>query len=333
LIIQCAVSLLAVGIVIHIYPWAKIWQNILTMDYLWLAFGLVCFIPTLLVVSWRWRMLLGVQGVQLRFWRVFELTMIGQFFSTVGVGATGGDVFKIFYVARAVPDRRTAVAFTVIVDRVIGLIALVLFGAVLASFRVTLLTSTPNTKAAMAVFGLFVVGAAACAVLASVGPYFLNRPFFKKLGQKLPLAHRGAKLYAAYDCSARALGTNVLAVIASVPSHMSITAMAYCIMLAMPKTAEFQMPDTVAFCAIVAIVNLLIAMPVSVSGLGLRELLFPMFLALVKVPADKAGTFAITYFAMSTIWNLAGGPFYFMYRHETHTPPPDTDEVQPIFDQ
>jgi glycosyltransferase 2 family protein len=333
LIIQCVVSLLAVGIVIHIYPWAKIWRNILTMDYLWLALGLVCFIPTLLIVSWRWRMLLRVHDVHMRFWRVFELTMIGQFFSTIGVGSTGGDVFKIFYVARAVPDRRTAVAFTVIVDRVIGLIALVLFGAVLASFRLPLLTSTPHAKAAMAVFGLFVIGSAVGSVLASAGPYFLNRPFFKQLGRRLPMAHHGVKLYAAYDRSARAVGTNLLAVIASVPSHMSITAMAYCIMLAMPKQGDFQMPETIPFCAIVAIVNLLIAMPVSVSGIGLRELLFPMFLALVNVPADTAGTFALTYFAMCTMWNLAGGPFYFMYRHETHTPPPDTGEVEPIFEQ
>jgi glycosyltransferase 2 family protein len=332
LIIQCVVSLLAVGIVIHIYPWAKIWTNILTMNYLWLALGLVGFVPTLLIVSWRWRMLLRVHDVQMRFWRVFELTMIGQFFSTIGVGSTGGDVFKIFYVARAVPDRRTAVAFTVIVDRVVGLIALVLFGAVLASTCLPLLTSTPHAKAAMAVFGLFVIGSAVGSVLATAGPYFLNQPFFKKLASRLPMAHRGAKLYAAYDRSARAPGTNLLAVLASVPSHMSITSMAYCIMLAMPKQ-DFQMPDAIPFCAIVAIVNLLIAMPVSVSGLGLRELLFPMFLALVGVPAAEAGTFAITYFAMCTIWNLAGGPFYFMYRHETHTPPPNLDEVEPILEQ
>jgi uncharacterized membrane protein YbhN (UPF0104 family) len=333
LIIQCVVSLLAVGFVIHIYPWAKIWANILTMNYLWLLVGLLCFVPTLFIVSWRWRMLLGVHDVRLRFWRVFELTMIGQFFSTVGVGATGGDVFKIFYVARAVPDRRTAVAFTVIVDRVVGLIALVLFGGVLAAFRLPLLSGTPHSRAAMAVFGLFVVGAFVGSILASLGPYFLNQPFFINLGKRLPMAHRGKKLFEAYDRSARALGTNLLAVVASVPSHMSITMMAYCIMLAMPKQAGFQMPELISFCAIVAIVNLLIAMPVSISGLGLRELLFPMFLALVDVPADKAGTFALTYFAMCTIWNLFGGPFYFMYRHETHTPPPETGEVGPIFDQ
>ena len=77
-------------------------------------------------------MLLGVHGVHLSYWRIFELTMIGQFFSAFLLGTTGGDVIKIFYAARAVPQRRAAVAFTVIVDRVIGLVALLLFGVALS---------------------------------------------------------------------------------------------------------------------------------------------------------------------------------------------------------
>jgi glycosyltransferase 2 family protein len=328
LIVRCLVSLLAIAYVIHTYDWVKVWANIQTMNYLWLLAGIVCFIPTLLVVSWRWRMLLRVHDVKMRFWRVFELTMIGQFFSTVGVGATGGDVFKIFYVARAVPDRRTAVAFTVILDRVIGLIALLFFGACLALARLPQLLSDPHTRVFTGTFFLFVMGGIGGSIIAVLGPYFLHRPFFLGLGRKLPMAEKARKLFLAYDCSARAIGTNILALVASIPSHMSIMMMGYCIMLAMGLH-----PDIIAFCAIMAIVNLLIAMPVSISGIGIRELLFPMFLALEKIPSDKAGTFAITYFALCTIWNLAGGPFYFLYRHETHTPPPNVDEVQPIFEQ
>ncbi len=328
LIIRCGVSFLAVAYVIHTYDWVKVWANLQTMNYVWLLVGFLCFIPTLLVVSWRWRMLLGVHDVRLRFWRVFELTMIGQFFSTVGVGATGGDVFKIFYVARAVPDSRTAVAFTVIVDRVIGLIALVFFGGALAAARLPLLFSNVGTRRFTITFFLFVVGAFVGSIGASLGPYFLNRPFFVSLGRRLPMADRGKKIFAAYDRSARALGTNVLAVVASVPSHMSIMLMCYCVMLAMGLH-----PEIIAFCAIVAIVNLLIAMPVSISGIGIRELLFPKFLALVAIPTDKAGTFAITYFVLCTLWNLAGSPFYFLYRHETHTPPPNVAEVEPLFSE
>jgi uncharacterized protein (TIRG00374 family) len=327
LIIRCVISLLAVWYVIHTYDWKKVWANVLTMDFAWLGVGLFCLVPTLLIVSWRWRLLLSTHGVRMRFWRVFELTMIGQFFSTVGIGATGGDVFKIFYVARAVPDRRTAVAFTVIVDRVIGMLALLVFGVLLSSMRLPLFLSHQDTKLATGTFYLIALGGAVGAIGATIGPSILNRPFFKNIGRKLPMAHRARKLYAAYETSARAVGTNLLALIVSLPSHVTITMLGYCVLCAM----RLQ-PDFIGFCAMVAIVNLLSALPVTISGVG-YPILFPMFFALFDISKDKAGTFALTYFAMNVLWNLFGGPFYFLYRHETHTPPPNIDEVEPIFEQ
>jgi hypothetical protein len=101
----------------------------------------------------------------------------------------------------------------------------------------------------------------------------------------------------------------------------------YCVLNAMRLH-----PDFIGFCASVAIVNLLSALPVTISGVG-YPILFPMFLALFDISKDKAGTFALTYFALNVLWNLVGGPFYFLYRHETHTPPPNVDEVEPIFEQ
>jgi uncharacterized membrane protein YbhN (UPF0104 family) len=327
LILRTVISLLAISYVIHTYDWGKVWDNARTMDFRWLLIGLLCFMPTLLIVSWRWRMLLGVHGVHMRFWRVFELTMIGQFFSTVGIGATGGDVFKIFYVTRAVPDRRSAVAFTVIVDRVIGMLALLLFGVILSVTKLPLLLSQPNTRIATGTFYLIAIGGLIGSVLASLGPYFLGRPFFTKLGARLPMAEHGRKIYAAYDRSARAWSTNVLALFASIPSHVAITMLGYCVLLAM----KLQ-PDFLSFCSIVVIVNLLSALPVTISGVG-YPILFPMFFALLGISHDKAGTFALTYFALNIVWCLAGGPFYFLYRHETHTPPPNLAEVEPIFSE
>jgi uncharacterized membrane protein YbhN (UPF0104 family) len=308
--------------------WSKVWANVLTMDVRWLLLGIICFMPTLLIVSWRWRLLLAVHNVRMRFWRVFELTMIGQFFSTVGVGTTGGDVFKIFYVARAVPEGRTAVAFTVIVDRVIGLVALLLFGVLLSFTKLPLLLSHDDTRAATGTFYFFAICGAIGTVLACLGPYFLNRPFFILLGGKLPLAHRGKKLYVAYDRTARAWGTNAIALLVSLPSHMSITALGYCVLRAMDLH-----PDLLAFCSTLAIVNMLIALPVSISGIGVRETLFTMFFALVGVDKEHAVTFSLTYFALNIVWSLAGGPFYFLYRHETHTPAPNVDEVEPLFER
>jgi uncharacterized protein (TIRG00374 family) len=331
LIIRSVVSLLAVYWVAHTNDWHKVWLNVLTMNVPWLVLGALCFIPTLLIVSWRWRMLLRVHDVRMRFWRILELTMIGQFFSTVGVGTTGGDVFKIFYVTKAVPQQKAAVAFTVVVDRVIGLIALLLFGAVLSATQLPLLLSRPGTAKLTYTFYFFVVGGLTASILASLGPVLLQNAKLRSLLDPLLSGRRRASLFAAYERSARAFGTNVTALIASLPSHASTTMMAYCVLRAM--NLNHKIPDLVAFCAIIAMVNMLIALPIAISGIGVRESLFTWFFALLGIPGDQAVTFSLTYFALNILWCLAGGPFYFLYRHETHTPPPDVDEVQPIFER
>jgi hypothetical protein len=226
-----------------------------------------------------------------------------------------------------VPDRRTAVAFTVIVVRVVGMLALLLFGVLLSFTRLPLLFSQQNTKIATGTFYLIAVAGLFGAIFASLGPYFLNRPFFISIARKLPLAGKGKKLYLAYETAAKSVGTNLIALVGSLPSHMALVVLGYCVVQAMGLHVEF-----LSFCSTMVIVNLLSALPVSISGIG-YPVLFPMFFSLLGVSHDKAGTFALTYFAINILWCLAGGPFYFMYRHETHTPPPDIGEVEPIFEQ
>jgi uncharacterized membrane protein YbhN (UPF0104 family) len=261
--------------------------------------------------------------VHFRFWRLLELNMIGTFFSSFLIGTTGGDVVKIFYVARSVPRQKVAVSFTVVVDRVIGMIAMLFLGVAFSWTQLPLLFSKPETRAATVTFYFFAVGAACCAALASAGPLLLRNPAISALSRKLPFVHRDTPIFAAYERTARHLGTNLTALLVSLPSFLSMVAMGYCVLRAMHLH-----PDLLAFSAIILIVNMLIALPVSISGVGLREQLFIMFLGLLAIGRSHAFTFSITFFFMNMVWSLIGGLFYALYRHETHEPAPDTAQTE-----
>ena len=330
LIARALVSILLIAWLVRKVDWAQLWSIVRTMDVGWLFAGFLCFTPVLLIVSWRWRLLMGVHNVRLPFWRIFELNMIGQFFSAFLLGTTGGDVFKIFYAARAVPQQRAAVAFTVVIDRVIGMMALLLFGVVLSITQMPLLLSTSGTKVATGSFYLLAIGGAAAAILGTCGPMLLRNQFIRSLIKKLPFIHRGTSIFAAYEKSAGAVGTNLVALVGSIPSHFSMLAMGYCILRAMHPPSP---PPLLAFCSILLMVNMLIALPVSISGFGVREGLFVMFFGLLHIDRDHAFAFSLTFFAVNLVWSLIGGPFYFLYRHQTHTPPPSTAEVEPIFSE
>jgi uncharacterized protein (TIRG00374 family) len=326
LIFRALVSLLFVYLVARSADWEKVWSNVRTMDVHWLLTAFLVFSPVMLIVSWRWRLLLGVHGVHLRYWRVFELNMIGQFFSAFLVGTTGGDFVKIFYVARAVPERKAAVAFTVVVDRVVGLVALLFFGVLLSFTQLPLLLSHPYTRFFTGIFYLFAVGGLVASVGATVAPFFLKRPAIRDFFKRLPFAHKAGSVFSAYERTAGSFATNLTALLASIPSNMCIVFMGYCIMRAMSLH-----PPLLAFCSILTMVNMLIALPISIAGLGVREQLFKTFLLLVGIDKDHAFTFSITFFVLNLVWSLIGGLFYLLYRHETHTPAPHVTEDAAVF--
>ena len=328
LIFRALVSVLLVALLVRKIDWGKLWQILRTVEVPWLLLGATFFIPVLFIVAWRWRLLLAVQGVRMRFWRIFELTMIGQLFSAFLLGTTGGDVVKIFYVARAVPDHKAAVSFTVVVDRVVGMVALLLFGVALSVTQLPLFLSTPQTKFYTGLFYLFALGGVVVSALACIGPLCLRRPTFRSLLKRVPFVHHGAPLLAAYEKAAQAVGTNLLALVASLPSHLCSAIIGFCVIRAM----HLQVP-LLAFGATLAMVNMLIALPISISGFGVREWLFGTFLGLLHIDWDHAIAFSLTNFAVNLLWSLAGGPFYFLYRHETHTPAPDPAEVEPVFSE
>jgi uncharacterized protein (TIRG00374 family) len=328
LIARALVSILLIAWLVRKVDWPQLWAIVRTMDVPWLVAGFCCFFPVLLTVSWRWRLLLTVHGVHLRFWRIFELNMIGQFFSAFLLGTTGGDVFKIFYAARAVPQRKAAVAFTVVTDRVVGMMALLLIGLALSCTQLPLLLSKPGPRLATGTFYFLVLIGVTASILASAGPLLLQHQALRALIKKLPLVHRWTPLLAAYEQTARAFGTNLIALVGSIPSHVSMMAMGYCLLRAMHLS-----PPLLAFCSILLMVNMLIALPVSISGFGVREGLFIMFFELLHIDRDHAFAFSLTFFAGNLLWSLIGGLFYLLYRHETHTPAPNVAEVEPLFSE
>ena len=325
LIARALVSITLIAYLVRRINWTQLWTIARTMDVGWLLAGFLCFLPVLLIVSWRWRLLLTVHDVFLPFRKVFEINMIGQFFSAFLLGTSGGDVFKIFYAARAVPQSKPAVAFTVVIDRVIGMVALLLFGVALSVTQLPLLLSQTPTRLATGSFYIFALVAVAVSILATFGPLLLRHRPLRSFLKKIPFIQRFVPLFSAYEKAAHAIGVNLVALVVSLPSHVSVLAMGYCIMRAMHLT-----PPLLPFCSILIMVNMLIALPISIAGVGFREGLFVLFFRLLHIDRDHAFTFSLTFFITNLFWSLIGGAFYFLYRHETHAPRPNRVEVETI---
>jgi len=81
----------------------------------------------------RWYLLVRTLHIPFRLRDAFRLGFLGFLLNFVGVGSVGGDLFKAVFIAREQSNRRAEAVASVLVDRVIGLYALLLVasGAIL----------------------------------------------------------------------------------------------------------------------------------------------------------------------------------------------------------
>ncbi len=87
----------------------------------------------------RWYLLVRALRLRFRLIDAFRLGFLGYLFNFVSAGSVGGDLFKAFFIAREQPGRRAEAVATVIVDRIIGLYALLLL-----TTGVILITGIPD---------------------------------------------------------------------------------------------------------------------------------------------------------------------------------------------
>ena len=167
---------------------AEIADGFKAFDYKWLVPAVAIYFAHMLVCSWRWCRLTRMLGVELSPFEALSLTMQGYFFSLViPGGAIGGDVVKMGVLSkRSAAGSRVEGAFTILMDRIIGMIALFSLALVLLVPSLPLLmkielpqialNDTMRELGILALAGLCLAGLGASCVI-----------FFHRWIEKLPL--------------------------------------------------------------------------------------------------------------------------------------------------
>jgi len=99
---------------------------------IWLA--ILAFAPVPLLQSVRFRWMVRAQEIQLSLWEAMKLVYAGNFLNFVALGSTGGDVFKAYYVSTHT-SRKTEAVVTVLLDRAVGMMGLVVITLLVMTLR------------------------------------------------------------------------------------------------------------------------------------------------------------------------------------------------------
>jgi uncharacterized protein (TIRG00374 family) len=125
--IGLAVVLLA--IVFRKVDWHDMFSRLRGINWYYLLGALALQWVVVLIGNHRLKILLKALDIHLTYWRTFRYTCIGYFFNLAFPGGMGGDVVKMFYVARETHNKAAAVT-AILLDRFLGLLAVVMIATV-----------------------------------------------------------------------------------------------------------------------------------------------------------------------------------------------------------
>ena len=276
----------------------------------WLLPGFISFGFVLFFATTRWRLLLSVQKIDLSWWRIWQLTMIGMFFNLFLLGSTGGDLLKTFYAMKEVPKKKTAVFLSIVIDRIVGMFSLMLVTLFICCFCFSKFWITPVTRGLLTTVFVVFGGFFGMLVVSLIANYYR---LWKLIPAWLP-GHRFlidvATAFSLYAENGSALG---LAVGYSLLSNVFLFATA--LFAAYAFAALPGAPGMLPMIEVYPIVNTISAIPISLSGIGVREQLFETLLnTLYGTPKSLAVLISLCGFFLSVLWSLLGGIVYLFYR-------------------
>src|SRR5947207_14866973 len=104
-------------------------------NWRWLLAGVFAYGAVEILGAIQWQLLLLIHGFRLPWFQATSIFFIGVFFTLFTPGLIAGDAAQIFYLVKAKPERKADAVLVVVMDRILGLLALLALASVIAAAR------------------------------------------------------------------------------------------------------------------------------------------------------------------------------------------------------
>jgi hypothetical protein len=271
----------------------------------WLLLALAIFLIQILVSSWRWGLLVRAQGITMPFSALLNSYLVATFFNNFLPSNIGGDVIRIGDSARRAGST-TLAAIVVLADRGIGLVGLGFVAAIGASVTAWISPTMGPIGPGLLWAGLAgVVAVAGWAILAPQGVGRLLSPARRLhpewFDERLERLHAAmARFRQAPDALAGGFCGSI-----------GVQALLVLFYAAIARGLHMEVP--LWHLAIVVPLSFVVLMlPISVNGLGLREATFVLYLSRLGVPAASATALSLTSYGLIALFSTSGAIAYLL---------------------
>ncbi|MBD0290234.1 MAG: flippase-like domain-containing protein [Thermoleophilia bacterium] len=266
----------------------------------YLVGALAIFLATTWLMAWRWQLLLASKGIEEPLGWLTRLYFVGYAAGQVLPTAMGGDAVRILEHARRRPAARAEAAGAVLIERVIGAagtLVLVAAGLAVAAGR--------YDDVALLVW-IELAGIASVAVLAFLMFSRRTRRVFEERlfppDARLRLARPLERVHAALHGYREERGALAAALALTLVAQLAR-------MLAIWLCGEAVGLDLspLVYVILGPILFLVLLVPFTINGLGVREAFFVAFLGRFGVGADAAFATGFLFYAVTVATSIPGG--------------------------
>jgi Predicted integral membrane protein len=286
-----------------------VWLSVRDAHRIPIVVGLILWLVTIVIAGWRWNRLLGILGIHIPVKSLTCVVPIAQFFSVFLPGSTGDDLTRMLYVSRLAPRRVGEACATVLLDRFIGLVSVLLLAAFCIPWQWSIMSSSSQTRW----IALGMLGAGAISFLGGAVFFLAGHPTHRWFEKRLRLR----TAHSLRDEAARIWGVlcdNKL-LVAKVIGAAVIIQLIHCGVFYLAGLSVGVRSPLLIWLTFVPIVLASNALPITIAGIGVREYLLVLFLGVIAgVDSERAIATSFVIFAMILIMCLLGGLLYIFYR-------------------
>ena len=295
-LLKIGISLGLLVLLVWKIGWRETWETLRQADarYLMAAWGLYLF--SMVLRAYRWKVLLQIQKLEVPLSRLTSLYFIGTFFNSVLPTGFGGDVVRMYELTKQ-SDQGTESVSTVLVDRLCGFVVLFIMASLALPFSYRLI---PPLVSAM------IVG---ITVLTLLGVWMALSDGVWSWLSAVPLVKRliGMPKVQQFRFSLAAYRTRAIsgALVASLAFNVLLMVFNYLIALALGiRISPWY------FLIFIPIISFLLTLPVSLSGIGVREGGYVLLFGQAGVPSSLAFALSLCVYASAVATGLIGGLLY-----------------------
>lgn len=257
-------------------------------------------------LSWRWHWLLSAREFDVTKSSAFRLSLIGVFFSFALPSSVGGDVVKAYYIGREHHQRRMEAVMSVLVDRLLGVYAMLLISVVALAVDWRFVSLHADLRAIAVATMILFIGLNVFFAL-SFSESLSRRSGLRwllGLHPRLRFFEKLLDVVGGYGQSKKVLAVSVL---------LSMVGQFFTVLMFMYVGRQMGV-DTIGWPAYFFVVQLgflVTALPIAPAGVGVGQVAFVYLFRLFDGHSSLLGATSVTAFQMAMlVWGLAGAVFY-----------------------